>query len=520
MNKTLKINISGIVFQIEEDAFEILRNYLFSLSNRLKSMPDGNETIEDIETRIAEIFQSQKGSAGIISKENVEAMIGIIGKPEEFETGEEPDSSPEYKSIRRRLYRNRDDSIIGGVCGGIGAYLNCDPVWIRIAIIILTFFFGAGGFIYIALWIALPPAITEYQKRELHGEFYHSAGARRRGPGNRGAGDSPQSAGYNGFNRFGNAINEIFRAIGKCFVIFFRIILIIIGVMFVITGFLSLISFIVIFFFRFPGLIQTNSFNSDVLYLPDYLNYFFTPAMTSWMVVLIVIAVALPLLAIIYWGVKMIFQFRAKDGILSLSLLLTWIAVLVIMSAIFFRQGLGFAESGRKTEKILFNTPSDTIYFRAGNRISAAHYDREIFIPDENYRIGLNDSSNILFIQPQVVFIKSDDTIPRVEITRSSQGRTKSEALKKAENLQFNWRISNDTLVSDEYFTVPPEFKWSGGELELIVFLPEGTIVRFDQSSEIFNSPYRSYDNDFGDTGNNYWIMTNDGFMQTSQQMN
>ena len=520
MNKTLKINISGIVFQIEEDAFEILRNYLFSLNNRLKTMPDGNETIEDIEARIAEIFQSQKGSAGIVSKGNVEEMIGIIGKPEEFETGEVSDSPPEYKSIRRRLYRNRDDLIISGVCGGIGAYLNTDPVWIRIAFIMLTFFFGASVLIYIALWIALIPATTEYQKRELYGESYHSEAARRRGQGTRRAGDSSQTEGYNGFSRIGNTINEVFRAIGRCFVIFFRIILIIIGVMFVVTGFLALISFIVIFFFRFPGLIQTNSFNSDVLYLPDYLNYFFTPAMTPWMIVLLVIGVALPLLAIIYWGVKMIFQFRAKDGILSLSLFLTWIAVLVIISAIFFRQGLGFAESGRKTEKIVFNTPSDTIYFRAGNKLSSAHYDREIYIPDENFRIGLNDSTNTLFIQPQVEFVKSDNAVARIEITRSSQGRTKVEALKKAENLQFNLNISNDTLVSDEYFSVPQEFKWSGGLIEMNVFLPVGTIVRFDQSSEIFNNPKRSSDNTFDDIENNYWIMTNDGMVQTGRLKN
>ena len=124
MNKTLKINIAGIVFQIEEDAFEILRNYLLSLNNRFKGMPDGNETIEDIESRIAEIFQSQKGTAGIISKANVEEVILTIGKPEDFDTGEEVPPSTGFKPARRRLYRNHEESIISGVCGGIGTYLN------------------------------------------------------------------------------------------------------------------------------------------------------------------------------------------------------------------------------------------------------------------------------------------------------------------------------------------------------------------------------------------------------------
>ena len=89
----------------------------------------------------------------------------------------------------------------------------------------------------------------------------------------------------------------------------------------------------------------------------------------------------------------MIFQFRAKDGILSLGFFLAWMASIVVMSAIFFNQGLGFAESGRRTEKTVLESPPDTLYFRAGNKISAVKYDREIYIPGENFRIGLNQAN-------------------------------------------------------------------------------------------------------------------------------
>ena len=154
-------------------------------------------------------------------------------------------------------------------------------MWIRIAFIAFIFFFGAGILVYIALWIALPPAVTENQKKELYGGFYDSTVAHRRNWEGNGQGDYTGHNDNNGFRRVGNAINEVFRALGRFIVIFVRIILIIIGVMLVITGFLAVISFIVIFFFRYPGLIQTNSFNSDVLYLPDYLHYFFTPCSDS-----------------------------------------------------------------------------------------------------------------------------------------------------------------------------------------------------------------------------------------------
>ena len=75
MDKTININIAGTLFQIDEEAFRILRDYLQAINNRFRNVQGGNETIEDIESRIAEIFQSQKGLAGVITKENVEAMI-------------------------------------------------------------------------------------------------------------------------------------------------------------------------------------------------------------------------------------------------------------------------------------------------------------------------------------------------------------------------------------------------------------------------------------------------------------
>ena len=165
MDKTININIAGILFQIDEEAFGILRDYLQSINYRFRNVQGGLETVEDIESRIAEIFQSQKGLAGVITRENVEAMISIIGKPEDFDHSEPEPEIPVYSSERKRLYRNPDDTIISGVCGGIGAYLNSDPVLFRILFVLFTVFFGIGFFVYIALWIALLPANTESRKR-------------------------------------------------------------------------------------------------------------------------------------------------------------------------------------------------------------------------------------------------------------------------------------------------------------------------------------------------------------------
>jgi hypothetical protein len=111
MDKTININLGGILFQIDAEAFRILRDYLQAINNRFGNVQGGNETIEDIELRIAEIFQSQKGLAGVITMENVEAMISIIGKPEDFDHGEPETVAPEYTSQKKRMHRNPDDSI-------------------------------------------------------------------------------------------------------------------------------------------------------------------------------------------------------------------------------------------------------------------------------------------------------------------------------------------------------------------------------------------------------------------------
>src|SRR5512136_1988099 len=173
MDKTININISGALFQVDEEAFRILRDYLQAIDNRFRNVQGGHETIEDIESRIAEIFQSQKGLAAVITRDNVEAMISIIGKPEDFDLNEPETEAPIYASRKRRMYRNPEDTIIGGVCGGIGANLNTDPVLFRILFVLFTVFFGVGFLVYIVLWIALPLASSDSKKKEMYGNDYH-----------------------------------------------------------------------------------------------------------------------------------------------------------------------------------------------------------------------------------------------------------------------------------------------------------------------------------------------------------
>ncbi|MCX6254175.1 MAG: PspC domain-containing protein, partial [Bacteroidia bacterium] len=462
MDKTININLGGTLFQIDEEAFRILRDYLQAINNHFRNVPGGLETIEDIELRIAEIFQSQKGLAGVITKDNVEAMISIIGKPEDFDYNEPEAEPPVYTSQKRRMYRNPDDTIISGVCGGIGAYLNTDPVLFRILFVLFAVFFGVGFFVYIALWIALPSANTDTKKREMFGGAYHSTRSQNRPTDGTYAASSPlYNSGYNNTSGIGNAFNEVFRAIGSVCYIILRIFLIIIGVVLVLTGFLFILSFVMVFVFKYPGAFSIDTSGVNLIYFPDFLNYIVTPAAAPWIIILTSVALILPMLALIYWGVKMIFWFKAKDGVFSLVGLVLWVMIIAALAIILFNEGISFAETARTSAETVLPHSPDTLYIMTDHKVTDLKFEKQVSLPHEEYTVFINEEKKELYIRPYLSVNSSDDKVTRVEVRKRSAGRSEIDAMKKTEGLQYNYSIKGDTLLIDEYFTSPAGRKWS-----------------------------------------------------------
>ena len=177
MKKTFTINISGTVFHIEEDAYEVLQRYLVNLKNHFGTSEEGKEILADIESRIAEIFiEKSESKQAVVTIEMVNEAIAIMGSPEDFNDEEEIESEEQAQATeeakrKRRLYRDPDHRVIGGVCGGMGAYFNMDPVVLRIIFAVLFFAtFPAGLIAYIVLWIAVPKAKNTAQRLEMRGQ--------------------------------------------------------------------------------------------------------------------------------------------------------------------------------------------------------------------------------------------------------------------------------------------------------------------------------------------------------------
>jgi len=171
MKKTYSVNLGNRVYNIDDDAYLRLKDYLDRIESHFSDQKEREDIINDIEMRISELFNERLGSVRqVITLKDVEETIKIMGDPHEISGDEEQASASRERSYGpRRLYRDPDDRMIGGVCSGLGAYLGLDPVIVRI-LFILFLIFGIGFLVYIILWIVVPEARTTAQKLEMRGD--------------------------------------------------------------------------------------------------------------------------------------------------------------------------------------------------------------------------------------------------------------------------------------------------------------------------------------------------------------
>ncbi|MBS1681622.1 MAG: PspC domain-containing protein [Bacteroidetes bacterium] len=187
MKKTLSINISGIIFHIEEDGYEALRKYLDSINKYFGSFEDSSEILADIESRIAEIFLAKLNEGKqVITAEDVQHLMATMGNINDFKAAEEnnfteestskQEPRPSYSSgiANKKLVRDKRRKILGGVCAGLAHYFDIDPVWPRLIFALLSLGYGSGIIVYLILWIALP-ADENLEEQTTVKKMYRSA---------------------------------------------------------------------------------------------------------------------------------------------------------------------------------------------------------------------------------------------------------------------------------------------------------------------------------------------------------
>ena len=172
MKTTINTNINGISLIFDDDAYTILNEYLSTIKSHFKNKKGSEEIINDIEARIAELFQQMlNDKKQVLNLDDVNKVKGQMGQPSDFDqdTEEEPVYYARTSNQRKRLFRDCGDRMIGGVCSGLGAYFHIDTVWIRL-IFVAAIFSGVSPFVYIILWIIIPAARTVSERLEMRGD--------------------------------------------------------------------------------------------------------------------------------------------------------------------------------------------------------------------------------------------------------------------------------------------------------------------------------------------------------------
>jgi phage shock protein PspC (stress-responsive transcriptional regulator) len=171
MKITVSINLGGYSFNIDEDAYTELKRYLKNLELHFAGEESSAEILSDIETRMAELFRTKLTNyKQVINMDDVHQVMSVLGSPEDISDNEGPSAREKFSSPGyHRMYRDTDHRVIGGVCSGMGAYWDIDPVIIRVLFVAFIIAGGIGALVYLILYIVIPEAKTTAQKIEMKG---------------------------------------------------------------------------------------------------------------------------------------------------------------------------------------------------------------------------------------------------------------------------------------------------------------------------------------------------------------
>ncbi len=498
MKKTVNINLAGTFFHIDEDAFAKLQRYLEAIKRSLSDPQGSDEILRDIEARIAELFSEKiENNSQVVSIKELDEVIAVMGQPEDYMVDEEifddvpPVSKKRSRPSYKQLFRDIDNKFIAGVSSGLGHYLGIDAIWVRLLWVLLTVF-SSGIFIvvYILFWILVPAAESTSDKLKMTGEPVNISNIEKKfKEGYEAVADKVKNADYDkygekvkkGGTSFFDALGNILLAILNIFVKFFGIILII-------TALSTLVGLIV-------GLFTLGSV--DIWGHGELIDYF-TAVDTSntpiWLLsLLLLLAIGIPFFVLLILGLKLLISNLKSIGTTAkVVLLILWVASLVGLGIIGVRQATKQAYNGDFiTENVLQVVPGDTlaVAMRANDQYSYSVY--------RNGGIRIEQDANnekvIYSNDIRLVVRSTTDPTAKLVVEKHADGSSYNDAKARAQAIDYNYSFDNGTLLLDGYFTTDFENKYQDQEVDLILYLPEGTVLIADDNTYSFHRNYSSW---------------------------
>ena len=488
MKETVNINISGMVFHIDVDAYEILRNYLEKIKSYFSNSEEGEEIMADIETRIAELFNENiNEQKQVVNQKDVERVMEIMGRPEQYAQEEDmeeeakgPQERAEKSRIRKRLFRDPDDRVLGGVASGIAAYLGLDPVWMRLLFVIGFFSGFVGFFFYIVLWIIIPEARTASDRLRMKGEAVNveNIGKTFRD------GASKENERINEidtntwsekiehfFTQFFSAVatllKGVFKALGK-----------LLGVAFFLIGILMIFGLI-------AGLFTSNLiftigpagiFSIDSL---DFLRHIFeTDGQFIMAKYAVILAVVIPIIALIYGGMRLLFGIRGNTGV-GIGLGVLWVISLIWIAGIGLQLSVHFDDWGEVKEYAPVVSNYDDFVIKLGDELPAG--EEVMHISDDDF-FFIWDEPRFHMGYPTFRILPGMGDSLVLEVEKGASAATLKKSMEKARDIQYHFSQQANLINLDSYYSFDQKDKIRGQKVSLTLRLPVGKIVYLDPS--------------------------------------
>lgn len=489
MNTTVTIHLAHTLFHIDSEAFTLLKNYLNKLEKSFAQTEGKQEILEDIEVRIAELFSQYTIREGyVISEKNLNDVIEILGSPEDI-SEEETQEEGTKSYAQKKLYRDTDERIIGGVASGLGHYFGIDRVWIRLILIILVLSsIGGVVFVYILLWAIIPEAKTTSEKLRMKGEPVNISNIEKKIK--EGLDDVTQKVKSVDYSKVGDDLKK--KSI-KFSEMLERLILLLVSIASKIIGFfMILFSTIVLIGLLFS--VAIFGFISSIEIPPEIIFLTMNTDLPLWAFsLLLLFGVGIPFTFIFVLGLRLLTSKRKlMNNSTKYTLGVIWITTLLLISFTIAREFRSNAFTARTTQNELIDmNTKDTLRIR----MNTVQYDNEILVFNATHLIyNDEDELNLLLDEIRLNITQSKDDTTQLRIDKKAKGRNQKRARENANAISYPFEYYNKNLLLDSQWLASIAQARNEQQVRLNLEVVEGQYLYIDR--DFSSLMYRGIKND------------------------
>ncbi len=500
MKKNFTVNIGKQLFNIDEDAFEILNSYLSRLRNLFAADESRDEIMADIEMRIAELLGhrvSQKGQ-GIVVSEFVREVISEMGEPGQLsDSGSEQGSSATSSRTTGKLFRDPINRKVGGVASGLAAFIGINPIWIRLVFLLSTFLYGSGPIVYIVLWIILPEAQTTVEKLEMQRQQINIDNLHKELVA---AGSGIQKSGSSFLGSLGTLVRTGFEILFRLLRWVFQIIGRVFGLFLIGLVLLSFVFLGLAFLVRED--MGIGGYNFVSVTLVQVFQWLVPSTSLQWLFYLAFAMVLVSLSGLlIYAGLRLLLRWPPLRWPVILAFSMLLFAGLLISGNALYRYS-------KSTDAAVSVNNHTTLPMPAGRlHIQSGPWDLQQvinpLIADSSMKYADDAFGEInLSLRPA-----PGDSL-MVTLIRTSSATNESMARDFATAIHYNWTISDTLFGLPPYFSMPFNDGMHYQELNVILGIPAGRELFLDPSIS-WKVRYSDFNNVSDDGG--IYLMTRHG---------